>query len=83
MPRTDARFLNRDEWDKYHLAGYGIAPVLGINLTFFHHFFVQAEIKGGYIDLPSVRITSNANDKAKQSFLFSQQNVQVGWNFHL
>jgi hypothetical protein len=82
-PRTNCTLLNNERHDEFHVAGYGIAPVAGINLTFFRHLMIQGELKGGFINLPDVRTTSNAADKAKQHFWFFESLISVGACFQL
>ncbi len=83
VPRTDAELLNFDDNDRYHLSGFGLGIVAGLNVTFFNHFFVQTEAKGGFIDMPSLRTTPSSTDKGTQSFFFGQYNIVFGWVFHL
>lgn len=78
IPRSDVVLLNNAEWDKYHVAGYGIALKAALNICFFNYFHIQSEAKGGFIHLPDVQTTSNKNDKAGQSFFFFQNNIQFG-----
>lgn len=78
MPKTDASFLNFERHDDWHWAGFGTHLVAGLNLTFFQRFFIQSELKGGYINLPDVKITALSSDGAKQKFLFSQINILFG-----
>jgi hypothetical protein len=54
-----------------------LAAVAAINLT-YKRFFLQTEIKGGFIDLPSIRTTMFAEDKAQQNFWFFQSNIVLG-----
>ena len=83
LPRTDATLLNNKEYDEFHLAGYGIAGLAAINFTFFNSFFIQSELKGGFIDMPDIRTTINKTDKASQQFWFRQTNVAFGANIRL
>jgi hypothetical protein len=78
MPKTDATFLNFDRNDEWHWAGFGTHLVAGLNLTFYERFFIQSEIKGGYINLPDIKTTASNSDGAKQNFLFSQINILIG-----
>ncbi len=78
MPRTDATLLNHPRHDAWHLAGYGISAVQGINITFWKHLFIQAEIKEGFTSLPDIRTTSEKGDKASQHFFFFQYNWWIG-----
>ncbi|WP_211213956.1 hypothetical protein [Lewinella cohaerens] len=81
-PRTNVTLLNNDRYDEFNVAGYGISSVLGLQLNIGRHFFIQSEIKGGFVNLPNVRTTSSSSDMASQSFWFGQFNVVFGasWN---
>lgn len=83
FPKTNASLLGNDRSDAYHLSGFGLNGVLGININFFKHFFIQPEIKGGYVNMPDVKTTKFDKDKASQSFLFFQRNVVIGAVFKL
>lgn len=81
LPRTNTTLLNNARYDEFHLAGYGLNAVVSLNMTFFKYFFIQGECKGGFIHMPDIRTTMSPNDKASQSFFFSQYNVVFGFNF--
>ena len=78
IPRSDVILLDNAEWDKYHLAGYGIALKAALNICFFNYFHIQSEAKGGFIHLPDVQTSINKTDKASQSFFFFQNNILFG-----
>ena len=78
MPKTNAMLLNNTRNDEFHVAGFGLGAVVGLNLTFWKHFFIQSEFKVGYINMPDVRTTPSVADKASQSFFFSQLNLLFG-----
>jgi hypothetical protein len=75
IPRTNTTLLGNERYDKFHLAGYGLGAMVGINVTFYDKFFIQSEVKGGFIGLPDVRTTNSKIDKASQNFFYSQYNV--------
>lgn len=81
VPKSDVTLLNNQRSDRFHLAGYGLDMSTGINILFFEHFFIQSELKGGFIHLPSIRITSSKKDRASQAFLFYQSNILFGAKF--
>ena len=83
LPKTNATFLNNKRHDKYHLSGYGVSSVVGINIAFYKFFFAQTEFKSGFINMPDIRITSSKSDKASQSFFFTQLNIVFGATFNL
>ncbi len=83
MPRTNTTLLSKQRHDEFHLAGYGFAAVVALNVTFFKNFFLQSEFKGGYINIPDIEITYSDADRASQSFFFTQWNVVFGASFNL
>lgn len=83
VPKTNTTLLNNERYDEFHLAGFGIGAVAGINLTFWNHVYLQSEFKVGYINMPDIRTTMNKTDKANQDFMFSQINIVFGYIFRL
>lgn len=82
-PRTNCTLMQNDRHDEFHVAGFGLAPVAGVNLTFFRHIILQGELKGGFINLPDVRTTYNEADKAKQQFWFFETLFSIGATFRI
>ncbi len=83
IPKTNAALLGKERHDDFHVSGYGVSAKVGLNLTFFKHFFIQAELKGGYIDMPDIRTTDDSSDKASQHFYFLQRIITFGGIFKL
>lgn len=83
IPRTNTTLMDNERYDEFHLAGYGIAAILSLNMTFFKYFFIQSEWKGGFIHMPDIRTTMHKEDRAGQHFLFSQYNMVFGANFRI
>lgn len=82
-PKTNATLLNNERYDAFNVAGYGISAVAGLRIEFFKRFFIQSELKGGFINLPDVRTTQSSSDSASQSFFFLQRNIVFGGIFNL
>ena len=82
-PRTDSSLLGKLRHDAYHVSGIGISAKAGLNFTFFKHFFIQTELKGGYIDMYNIRTTNESTDKATQKILFFEKTIVVGGIFKL
>ncbi len=82
-PKTDATVLSKAEHDDWHIAGYGFSAKAGLNFNFFKYFFIQTELKGGYINMPDIQISNNSSDKASQHFLFIQSIVAFGVNYKI
>ena len=83
LPKTNTTLLGKERYDEFHLAGYGLSGKVGLNFTFFKHFFIQAEVKGGYINMNDIRTTNNTADKASQDFWFFQRIIAVGGIFRI
>jgi len=82
-PKTNTTLLGKERYDAFHLAGYGMDALVALNAEFFKHFFIQTELKGGYINMPDIRTTKSKSDFAKQSFFFAQYNVVFGYAFSI
>lgn len=83
LPRTNTTLLNNDRYDEFHLAGYGLGAVAGVHFSFFNHFFLQFELKGGFIHMPDIRTTMYTADRASQHFFYGQAIGVFGANFNL
>jgi hypothetical protein len=83
IPRTNTTLLKNARYDEFHLSGYGSSVILALNMTYFNHFFIQSEWKGGFIHMPDIRTTMHQSDRASQHFWFSQYNIVFGVKFKL
>lgn len=82
-PKTNAKLLGKERHDDFHISGYGVSAKLGLNFTFFKYFFLQTELKGGYINMNDIRTTKNAEDTAEQKFFFLERIITVGGIFRI
>ncbi|WP_278035511.1 hypothetical protein [Flavobacterium nitratireducens] len=82
-PRTNTTLLGKERHDDFHVSGYGLSAKAGLNITFFKHFFIQGELKGGYINMQDIRTTQSTDDKAKQDFFFFQRIITFGGIFKI
>lgn len=80
-PKTNTTLMGKERHDDFHISGYGVDLKAGLNFTFFKHFFIQTELKGGYINMPDIRTTQSPDDRASQHFNFIQGNLVVGGIF--
>ena len=83
LPRTNTTLLSKERNDQFHLSGYGLGALVGLNLTYNNWLFIQTELKGGYINMPDIRTTKNKVDNASQHFFFTQFNFELGANINL
>lgn len=82
-PKTNTKLLGKPRHDDFHVAGYGVAAKVGVNITFFKHFFIQSELKAGYINMGDIRTTSSSADSASQEFFFLQKIIVFGGIFKI
>ena len=82
-PKTNSTLLGKERHDDFHVSGFGISAKVGLNFTFFKYFFIQTELKGGYINMNDIRTTNDPADSASQHFLFLQRIIAFGGIFSL
>ncbi len=82
-PKTNTTLMGKERHDNFHLSGFGMSANAGINITFLKHFFVQTELKGGYINMQDIRTTNFTEDSASQDFFFFQTNFVLGTIFRI
>ena len=82
-PKTNAKLLGKDRHDDFNISGYGISAKIGLNFTFYKHFFIQTDLKGGYINMPDIKTTYNNADSASQHFLFWERMIAFGGIFKI
>lgn len=82
-PKTNTTLLGKERHDDFHVSGYGVSAKAGLNLTFLKHFYIQGELKGGYINMQDIRTTQSNADKASQDFFFFQRIIALGGIFRI
>jgi len=81
-PKTNATVMGKPRHDEFHWSGYGASAKIGLGFVIFNHIQIQAEAKGGFINMPWMK-TSIDGDTAKQKFWFFQHNITFGYVFQL
>lgn len=82
-PKTNTTLLDKERYDEFHISGWGASVKGGLNFTFFKHFFLQTELKGGYIKMGDIRTTKSKSDKASQHFRFLETVIAFGGVFRI
>ncbi|WP_194765849.1 hypothetical protein [Tamlana sp. I1] len=82
-PKTNTTLLEKERYDEFHVAGYGFSAHAGLNFTFFKYFFMQLDLKGGFINMPDIRTTSNTAESASQHFFYIQRVIAFGGIFRI
>jgi hypothetical protein len=82
-PRTDSSLLGKPRHDDYHISGIGFSGKAGLNFTFYKHFFIQTELKGGYLNMYDIKTTFSNDDKATQEILFFEKTIAFGGIFKI
>ena len=83
FPKSNVKLLNKERYDDFNVAGWGISAGVGINITFLKHFFIQSDVKVGYINMSNIRTTIHKADSASQSFSFLENTLIFGGKFRL
>ena len=65
-PKTNSTLLGKERHDDFHVSGFGFSAKAGLNFTFFKYFFIQTELKVGYIDMNNIITTNINSDSASQ-----------------
>ena len=82
-PKTNTTLLGKQRHDDFHVSGYGTSLKAGLNITFLKHFYVQGELKAGYINMQDIRTTQSIDDSASQDFFFFQRIIAFGGIFKI
>jgi len=82
-PKTNTKLMGRNRYDEFHVSGYGLSAKAALNITFLKYFYIQGELKGGYINMQDIRTTASESDNASQDFFFFQRIIAVGGIFRI
>ncbi len=82
-PKTNTTLLGKERYDEFNVSGYGVSAHVGLNITFFKHFFIQSNFKVGYINMQDIRTTKDKKDSASQHFTFIENMYVFGARFNL
>jgi|SRR5690554_666602 len=83
LPKTNSTLLGMERNDEFHFSGFGASAVIGLQADYKGGFFIQAEAKGGYVNMYDIVTTKHKADRASQSFFFFQYNIVFGYKFQL
>lgn len=82
-PKTNAKVFSKERHDDFHVSGYGTSIKAGLNITLYKHFYIQTELKGGYINMSDIRTSWDPADRASQEFFFFQKIIAFGGIFKI
>jgi len=83
LTKTDVRVMGDGMDNKFHISGYAMAFKIGPRTEFLNHFFIAAELKGGYATLPSVLIKNDDPERGSHNLGFLEYYIVAGVNFRL
>lgn len=83
LPKTHTTMFRTRHRDEFNLAGYGFNCKAGLKFSIGQYFYLQTEFKGGFIDMPNIRISNDQSEGADQYFWFTQNNYLVGFSYRL
>ena len=82
-PKTNATVLLKERYDDFHISGFGVSLTAGLNITFLKYFYVQGDVRGGYINMNDIRTTQDTVDRASQDFFYVQSVLSLGGIFRI
>ncbi len=83
FPRTNTKLLGGERHDDFHVSGWGVSVGAGLNLTFLKYFFIQSDLKWGYINMQDIKTSLNSVDSASQKFTFFEKTIVFGARFNI
>ena len=83
IARSDVRLFGEGMNNRFNIAGYGLGVQTGLHFTFFKHFFVRNTLRAGFIHLPHVLTTGDADEQASQHFGYFQHAIVAGGCFRI
>ena len=81
IPRTDSSVFGDGLNNKFHVAGWGISGKAGFKLDIFKKFFIESQVRAGYINLSDIILHNEQPQRAKQSIYFNEIFVVAGIYF--
>jgi hypothetical protein len=84
VPKTNVKFLDYERSDRFHVSGFGVNAMAGLQGVFFRHFIMRLETKGGYIDMPDIILhKKGVEGRGKQRFFFGEAFWSLGATYTL
>lgn len=83
LPKTNTTLLSKERHDDFHVSGYGVSAQMGFNFVIYKYFFIQTDVRGGYINMSDIRTTASKADSASQDFTYLQTAIMLGGRFKL
>ena len=80
---SDFTFAGQKSMQTTSMSGFGASGHVDLRFEFFKHFYIQADYKIGYINMPNIKTSLSTVDSASQSFYFFQNNLLIGGKFRL
>jgi hypothetical protein len=82
FPKTNAKLLDYERNDRFHVSGFGLSAKAGLQGTFLKHIIIKIENKLGYINMPDIILHKKGiAGRAKQAFMFAELYGTVGVSF--
>lgn len=81
VPKSNVTLFNHWARDEFALSGWGFHGGAGIRIEFLSHFFVQGQVRGGFIHMWNVRTLPG--HRAQQHFGFLEEFATFGGMFRL
>ena len=81
IPKTNSTLWRTDRYDDFHLSGYGVNTVGGLQVMFWDRVFVQSEAKLAFVNLPDIRISPDKSEFARPVIRFYSNQYRIWRTF--
>jgi hypothetical protein len=82
IPKTNAKLLDYERNDRFHISGFGLNVKAALEAVFFKRVILKFEASEGYINMPNIVLHAKGiNGKASQNFFFTEFDAVLGWSF--
>jgi hypothetical protein len=82
FPKTNAKLLDYERNDRFHVAGFGVSAKAAVELVFFKRLLLKFEAKEGFINMPDIILhAKGVQGKGRQAFFFTEFDGVLGWSF--
>lgn len=82
IPRTYAHLFGSGKNHYWNVSGWGVSGKLGLQLNLFKHFYLQSDLKSGYLQMIKIHTSDRPKlDKAQQHIVFYEWYWHFGFRF--
>jgi hypothetical protein len=81
IPRTDSHVFGVGQNNRFHISGYGLSAIGGLEARGWKNIFFRAQLRTGWIRLPDILLNNDALERANQNIRFLEFSGVIGRYF--